>query len=113
MTCSAAVSVIFRRASVSQPLHRCWICNGGYHAIFLESVAPIAETIPDHLPDASPIFSDYFQPCQRTHLRKIDHSETEARNKDVDAVTHLLVAQRVHGMLNGVWAIGMSPAVFD
>ena len=43
----------------------------------------------------APIFENRFHPCEAPHLRKINSPETEACDKDVDAITQRLVIERI------------------
>ena len=80
-------------ARVAQPFHRRTIGNRRDHPVLFEPVAPVAEAILNDLENALPVLSDDFQPRLRAHLREIDSTETEARDQDIDSVTHFLAAQ--------------------
>ena len=64
------------------------------------------------LENRSAIFGDDFQPGQLSQHGEIDAAETDAREKDVDAVADRLVVERVDGVGNGFGAVGLGPSVF-
>src|SRR5580658_6682725 len=59
--------------------------------------------------DGSPILRDHLQPCHLPIYREINTSETDARKKDVDAITQGLVVQRVNGGRKRFRAVRLSP----
>lgn len=54
---------------------------------------PSSEPLPHEFENGAPIFKNSFQPRKPAHLRKINSPETDARDKDVDAITQRLVVQ--------------------
>src|SRR5580704_19483175 len=70
---------------------------------------PASKTLADKLENSAPIFKNRFQPGESAHLRKINSAETKASDKNIDAVTKRFVAERVHGLLDGLGAIGVGP----
>ncbi len=70
---------------------------------------PPSEPLPDQFDNCPPIFENRFHPCEAAHLREINSAETEARDKDVDAITQRLVVQRIHRLFDGLRAVRVGP----
>jgi len=54
---------------------------------------PSSEPLPYEFENCASIFENRFQPGEAAHLRKINSPETEASDKNVDAITQRLVVQ--------------------
>src|SRR5712664_661236 len=70
---------------------------------------PSSEPLPYQFQNCAPIFENRFHPCKAPHLRKIDSSEAEACDKDVDAITQRLVIERIHRFSDGLGTVRAGP----
>src|ERR1700676_4595293 len=60
--------------------------------------------------DGAPVFSDGFDPSEATHLREVDTAETEAGDKDIDAVAEGLVRDGGYGVGDCFRTVRFGPA---
>src|SRR5438132_9161823 len=72
-------------------------------------VQPWSESLPYQSEYCAPIFENRFHPCEAPHLRKINSPETEACDKDVDAITQWLVIERIHRLFDCLRTVRVSP----
>src|ERR1700730_15779689 len=61
--------------------------------------------------DDAAIFGYGFEPGEAAHLGEIDAAETEARAKDIYAVSQGLVSGRSHSVCDSLRAVGFSRTV--
>ena len=64
------------------------------------------------LEDCMSILSYQFQPCQESHLGKVDSAKTQTSEKEVYPITHMLVLERIDTFSDGFWAVRISPTGF-
>jgi len=72
-------------------------------------VQPCSESLPYQFDYCVPIFENRFHPCAGAHLWKINSQETEAWDKDVDAITQRLVIERIHCLFDCLRTVRVSP----
>ena len=72
-------------------------------------VQPSSEPLLYEFENCAPIFENRFQPCEAPHLRKINSPETEACDKDVDAITQRLVVQQIHRLVDCLRTVRVDP----
>ena len=75
--------------------------------------APGNHTFFGELINRLPILKDYFRPVPSAHLRKVDTAKTETRDQQADAMSYVLVTDRIDGSRNAFGTVGVRPRVID